>query len=250
MKEHLRIAAVADIHVKKSAPFGVLKPLFDAASAEADVLLLCGDVTDYGLVEEAKILACEITASLRIPSIGVLGNHDFESGKADDVVRILTDAGVTMLDGGSHEIEGVGFAGIKGFGGGFGRRQLGAWGEDIIKKFVHETVEEALKLEAALARLRTPQKIAVLHYAPIHATVAGEPPEINAFLGSSRLEEPIDRYRCSAVFHGHAHRGSLEGRTKGNVPVYNVAMPLLAANYGDRPPFRVIEVPVAEHAVA
>jgi Icc-related predicted phosphoesterase len=250
MKEHLRIAAVADIHVKKSAAFGVLKPMFEAASNEADVLLLCGDVTDYGLVEEAKILAREITASLRIPSIGVLGNHDFESGKADEVVKILTDAGVTMLDGGSHEIEGVGFAGIKGFGGGFGRRQLGAWGEDIIKKFVHETVEEALKLEAALARLRTPQKIAVLHYAPIHATVAGEPPEINPFLGSSRLEEPIDRYRCNAVFHGHAHRGSLEGRTKGNVPVYNVAMPLLAANFEDRQPFRVIEVPVGEPAVA
>jgi Icc-related predicted phosphoesterase len=250
MKEQLRIAAVADLHVKKSALFGALKPMFEAASAEADVLLLCGDVTDYGLVEEAKILAREITASLRIPSIGVLGNHDFESGKAEEVVKILTDAGVTMLDGGSHEIEGVGFAGIKGFGGGFGRRQLGAWGEDIIKKFVHESVEEALKLEAALARLRTPQKIAVLHYAPIHATVAGEPPEINPFLGSSRLEEPIDRYRCSAVFHGHAHRGTLEGRTKGNVPVYNVAMPLLAASFEDRHPFRVIEVPVAEHAVA
>jgi Icc-related predicted phosphoesterase len=144
----------------------------------------------------------------------------------------------------------VGFAGIKGFGGGFGRRQLGAWGEEIIKKFVHETVEEALKLESALARLRTPQKIAVLHYAPIHATVAGEPAEINAFLGSSRLEEPIDRYRCTAVFHGHAHRGSLEGRTKGNVPVYNVAMPLLSANYEARQPFRVIEVPVGEPAVA
>jgi len=224
--------------------------MFDAASEEADVLLFCGDLTDYGLVEEAKILAKDITAFLRIPSIGVLGNHDFESGKADEVVKIIADAGVTMLDGGSHEIEGVGFAGIKGFGGGFGRRQLNAWGEDIIKKFVHETIEEALKLEMALARLRTPQKIAVLHYAPIHATVAGEPPEINPFLGSSRLEEPIDRYRCSAVFHGHAHRGSLEGRTKGNVPVYNVAMPLLAANFEDRQPFRVIEVPVGEPAVA
>jgi len=250
MKEHLRIAAIADIHVKKSTPFGSLKALFEAASAEADVLLLCGDVTDYGLVEEAKILAREITSSLRIPSIGVLGNHDFESGKSDDVVKILTDAGVMMLDGGAHEIEGVGFAGIKGFGGGFGRRQLNAWGEDIIKKFVHETIEEALKLEMALARLRTPQKIAVLHYAPIHATVDGEPPEINAFLGSSRLEEPIDRYRCTAVFHGHAHRGSLEGRTKGNVPVYNVAMPLLAAKYENRQPFRVIEVPVGEPAIA
>jgi Icc-related predicted phosphoesterase len=249
MKEILRIAAVADLHVKKTGQSN-LQPLFAAASEQADVLLLCGDLTDYGLVEEAKILAKEITASLRIPSIGVLGNHDFESGKADDVVRIMVDAGVTMLDGGSHEIEGVGFAGIKGFGGGFGRRQLGAWGEDIIKKFVHETIEEALKLEAALARLRTPQKIAVLHYAPIHATCAGEPADINPFLGSSRLEEPIDRYRCTAVFHGHAHRGTLEGRTKGNVPVYNVALALLAANFGNRLPFRVIEVPVGEAAVA
>jgi Icc-related predicted phosphoesterase len=249
MKEHLRIAAVADIHVKKTGQES-LQPLFAAVSSEADVLLLCGDLTDYGLVEEAKVLAKEITASLRIPAIGILGNHDFESGKAEDVVKILADAGVTMLDGGSHEIEGVGFAGVKGFGGGFGRRQLNAWGEDIIKKFVHETIEEALKLEMALARLRTPQKIAVVHYAPIHATVVGEPPEINPFLGSSRLEEPIDRYRCTAVFHGHAHRGSLEGRTKGNVPVYNVAMPLLLANFADRLPFRVIEVPVGEPAIA
>jgi Icc-related predicted phosphoesterase len=249
MKEHLRIAAIADLHVKKTGQAS-LQPLFTAASEQADVLLLCGDLTDYGQVEEAKILAKDISAFLRIPSIGVLGNHDFESGKADEVVKIIAGAGVTMLDGGSHEIEGVGFAGIKGFGGGFGRRQLNAWGEEIIKKFVHETIEEALKLEMALARLRTPQKIAVLHYAPIHATVDGEPPEINPFLGSSRLEEPIDRYRCNAVFHGHAHRGSLEGRTKGNVPVYNVAMPLLAAHYEDRQPFRVIEVPVGEQAVA
>jgi Icc-related predicted phosphoesterase len=247
MKETLRIAAVADIHVKKTG-HGSLQSLFDAATEQADVLLLCGDLTDYGLVEEAKILGKEITASLRIPVIGILGNHDFESGKQDDVVRIMTDAGVTMLDGDSHEIEGVGFAGVKGFGGGFGRRQLGAWGEDIIKKFVHETIEEALKLEQALAKLRTPQKIAVIHYAPIHATVVGEPEELYPFLGSSRLEEPIDRYRCNAVFHGHAHRGFLEGRTKGNVPVYNVAMPLLIANDGRKPPFRVIEVPVGESA--
>jgi Icc-related predicted phosphoesterase len=247
MKETLRIAAVADIHVKKTGQ-GSLQSLFAAATEQADVLLLCGDLTDYGLVEEAKVLAKEITTSLRIPVIGILGNHDFESGKQDDVVRIMTDAGVTMLDGDSHEIEGVGFAGVKGFGGGFGRRQLGAWGEDIIKKFVHETIEETLKLEQALARLRTPQKIAVIHYAPIHATVVGEPEEIYPFLGSSRLEEPIDRYRCNAVFHGHAHRGFLEGRTKANVPVYNVAMPLLIANDGNRQPFRVIEVPVGEAA--
>ncbi|MEK6374670.1 MAG: metallophosphoesterase [Acidobacteriota bacterium] len=248
-KETVRIAAVADIHVKKTSQ-GAFQPLFAKVTEEADVLLLCGDLTDYGLVEEAKILAKEISTSLRIPAIGVLGNHDVESDHADEIVKILTDAGVVMLDGDSHEVHGVGFAGVKGFGGGFGRRQLGAWGEKIIKAFVHEAIEEALKLEAALARLRTPQKIAVLHYAPIAATAVPEPAEIMPFLGSSRLEDPIDRYRCSAVFHGHAHRGSLEGRTKSNVPVYNVAMPLLLAAYPDRLPFRVVQVPVNEAVVA
>src|SRR5256885_2331642 len=248
-KDTIRIAAVADIHVKKTSQ-GAFQPLFAKATEQADVLLLCGDLTDYGAVEEAKILAKELTSSLRIPALGVLGNHDVESGHEKEIVQILTDAGVVILDGDTHEIHGVGFAGVKGFGGGFGRRQLGAWGENIIKKFVHETIEEALKLEQALAKLRTPQKIAVIHYAPIHATVVGEPEEIYPFLGSSRLEEPIDRYRCTAVFHGHAHRGTLEGRTKSNIPVYNVAMPLLTANFSDRAPFRVIEVPVGEPVVA
>jgi Icc-related predicted phosphoesterase len=248
-REKLRIAAVADLHVKKTAN-GAFQELFAKATESADVLLLCGDLTDYGAPEEARVLAKEITTALRIPAIGVLGNHDFETGKQDEIVKILTDAGVVMLDGDVHEIHGVGFAGVKGFCGGFGRRALGAWGEKIIKDFVYEAVEEALKLEAALARLRTPQKIAVLHYSPIHATVAGEPPEIEAFLGSSRLEEPIDRYRVSTVFHGHAHRGSPEGRTKGNALVYNVAMPVLLAINPDRPPFRIVEVTVTEAAVA
>jgi Icc-related predicted phosphoesterase len=245
----LRIAAVADVHAKKTSQ-GAFQALFTKATEEADVMLICGDLTDYGTLDEARVLAKEITSSLRIPAIGVLGNHDFESENDKEIVNILTDAGVTMLDGDTLELHGVGFAGVKGFGGGFGRRALGAWGEKIIKEFVHEAIEEALKLESALARLRTPQKIAVLHYSPIQATVQGEPLEIVAFLGSSRLEEPLDRYRVTAVFHGHAHRGSLEGRTKGNAPVYNVAMPLLAAKFPDRPPFRVIEVPIGEPALA
>ena len=244
-KETLRIAAVADIHIKKASQ-GAIQPLFAKATESADVLLLCGDLTDYGQPEEARLLAKDITAALRIPAIGVLGNHDFEAGKQDEVTKILTDAGVTMLDGDSIEIHGVGFGGVKGFGGGFGRRSLGAWGEDIIKRFVHETIEEALKLEAALARLRTPQRIAVLHYSPIQATVEGEPPEIIAFLGSTRLEEPIDRYRVSTVFHGHAHHGTLEGRTKGGARVYNVALPLLKNKFPDQLPMRIIEVPIAE----
>lgn len=244
-KETLRIAAVADLHAKKTS-HGALQPLFAKATQTADVILLCGDLTDYGAVEEAHVLAKDITASLRIPAIGVLGNHDFEAGKQEEIKQIMVDAGVTMLDGDVTEIAGIGFAGVKGFGGGFGRRSIGAWGEEIIKRFVHETIEEALKLEAALARLRTPQKIAVLHYSPIQATVQGEPPEIIAFLGSTRLEEPIDRYRVNTVFHGHAHHGTLEGRTKGNAMVYNVAMPLLRNKFPDELPFRIIEIPVAE----
>ncbi|HUP61485.1 MAG TPA: metallophosphoesterase [Thermoanaerobaculia bacterium] len=245
----MKIAAMADLHVKKTSA-GTLQPLFTKASESADVLLLCGDLTDFGAIEEGKVLAKEITSSLRIPSIAVLGNHDVESGHEAELIDILTDAGVVVLDGTSYEIDGVGFAGVKGFAGGFGRRALGAWGEQITKDFVHEAINEALKLESALARLRTPQKVAVLHYSPIQATVQGEPPEIIAFLGSSRLEEPLDRYRVNVVFHGHAHRGSPEGRTNNGVPVYNVAMPVLAAAFPDQPPFRVVDVPAGEEAAA
>lgn len=248
-RETLRIAAVADIHVKKSSA-GMLQPLFAHASEVADVLVLAGDLTDYGTAEEARVLAREISSALRIPVVAVLGNHDVESDMEKEVVQILADVGVVTLDGDTFELHGVGFAGVKGFAGGFGRRALGAWGEKMIKNFVHETVEEALKLESALARLRTPQKIAVLHYSPIQATVNGEPPEIIAFLGSSRLEDPLDRYRVNAVFHGHAHRGSPEGTTKSGIPVYNVAMPLLASVNPDDPPLKVIEVPIAEPAPA
>jgi len=173
-RDTLRIAAVADIHVKKTSA-GALQPLFTKAGESADVLLLCGDLTDYGTEEEARILGKEITSSLRIPVIAVLGNHDFESNQEKEVVQILTDAGVVMLDGDSYELHGVGFAGVKGFAGGFGRRALGAWGEAMIKNFVHETINETLKLEAALARLRTDQKIALLHYSPIAARIRGRP---------------------------------------------------------------------------
>jgi Icc-related predicted phosphoesterase len=245
----MRIAAVGDIHVRKTSR-GALDSLFRAMSERADVALLCGDLTDYGLPEEAEIFAQEVRTSLRIPALAVLGNHDFESGQADEVKAIIASAGVIFLDGDSHEIGDVGFGGAKGFLGGFGRRQLGNWGEPSIKALVHEAVEEALKLEAALARLRTTHKIAVLHYAPIQATVEGEPPEIIPFCGSSRLEEPIDRYRVSAAFHGHAHHGTVEGRTRGNVPVFNVAMPLLKRTYPDREPFKLLELPAGVESPA
>jgi Icc-related predicted phosphoesterase len=140
----------------------------------------------------------------------------------------------------------VGIAGVKGFAGGFGRGSLGAWGEPAIKMFVQEALNEALKLESALAKLRTPRKIAVLHYSPVCSTVQGEPVDIFPFLGSSRLEEPLLRYPVDAVFHGHAHRGTLEGQTISGVPVYNVAKPLLARARPGQPPFRLFEVPREE----
>jgi Icc-related predicted phosphoesterase len=242
-RKHLRIAAIGDIHVSKASQ-GVFHPLFSQISTSADVLVLCGDFTDYGLPEEARILARELTTSVNIPVIAVLGNHDYESGHQDEISRILADAGVSVLDGEATEVHGVGFAGVKGFAGGFGRGALGPWGERAIKTFVQEAIDEALKLEAALARLRTHRRIALLHYSPVRSTVEGEPLEIFPYLGSSRLEEPINRYRVSAVFHGHAHRGTAEGRTASGVPVYNVAMPLLARLNPDRPPYLIVELPM------
>jgi Icc-related predicted phosphoesterase len=240
----VRIAALADLHCTKTSQ-GAFQPLFAKIADSADLLLLAGDLTDYGLPEEARVLAREIT-TLRIPAVAVLGNHDIESSKQDEVVQILRDAGMTILDGDACEIKGIGIAGVKGFGGGFGKRALGPWGEQIIKQFVHEAVNEALKLEAALARLRTHALVALLHYSPVQATVEGEPLEIYPFLGSSRLEEPLSRYPVSLVFHGHAHRGQLLGETKNHVPVHNVSMPLLTRLFPDRPAFRVFELPASE----
>src|SRR6266536_5195364 len=238
MDQVVRLAAVGDIHCTKSSQ-GALQPIFAGVAEQADVLVLCGDLTDYGQPEEAHILAREL-ASVRVPVVAVLGNHDFESGQQDAVKEILCAAGVQVLDGDACEVKGVGFAGIKGFGGGFGARALGPWGEDAIKAFVREAVDEALKLESALARLRVEQRVALLHYSPIQATVEGEPEPIFPFLGSSRLEEPLNRYPVSAVFHGHAHHGHPEGRTKDGVPVYNVALHVLREALGE-PPVRILE---------
>lgn len=239
-QEKVRFAAVGDIHCGKQSA-GDLRAFFAQAAQAADAILLCGDLTDYGTPEETHVLVEELSAA-RVPIVAVLGNHDFETGDQDKVRQILTDAGVRVLDGEACEIHGVGIAGIKGFAGGYGRRSLGPWGEPMIKSFVNEAIHEALKLESALAKLRTEHRIAMLHYSPIEATVVGEPPEIYAFLGNSRLEEPLLRYPVTAVVHGHAHRGTPEGKTVNNIPVYNVAKPLLQRSYPERPPFRIIEV--------
>ena len=229
-KETVRIAAVGDLHFSRTTPQGSLQPLFAKIAESADILVLAGDLTDYGLLEEARGFVKEL-AAVKLPTVTVLGNHDFESNQQDEIAKCLKDAGVTVLDGETTEIHGIGFAGVKGFAGGFGRRALGPWGEEIIKKFVHEAVNEALKLESALARLRNERIVAVLHYAPIQATVEGEPCDIYPFLGCSRLEDPLTRFPVSAVFHGHAHHGSERGRTPGGVPVRNVAHPVIKQAY-------------------
>ncbi|MBI4376423.1 MAG: metallophosphoesterase [Elusimicrobia bacterium] len=245
-KKRVRIAALGDIHCSKDSK-GLLEPIFAQAIKHGDVLVLCGDLTDYGLPEEAHLLVQELRPAAGKPIVAVLGNHDFEAGQQDTIKGVLSAAGIRVLDGDSCEFLGVGFAGVKGYIGGFGGRALQSWGEKGIKQIVHESMEEALKLERALARLRTVQKVAILHYSPIAGTVEGEPLEILPFLGSSRLEEPFNRYPVSAIFHGHAHFGKLEGRTQSGVPVYNVAMALLQRLKPEHPPFRVVDLVMTHH---
>jgi Icc-related predicted phosphoesterase len=238
----VRLAAVADVHYRRTGN-DAQKALLAQVPALADVLAICGDLTDHGLPEEAALLAKDLSA-LNLPIVAVLGNHDFHSDQQAAVTRILEDVGVQVLDGEGCDILGLGFAGVKGFAGGFGTRLLEPWGERIVKGFVQEAVDEAMKLESALARVRSAHKIAVLHYAPIEATVVGEPCEILPFLGSSRLEEPLNRYGVHLALHGHAHHGSPEGKTSTGIPVYNVSVNLLKATFPDRPAVRIFEVPV------
>jgi Icc-related predicted phosphoesterase len=239
----VRVAAVGDVHCSQQCR-GTLQTVLAQVAASADVLALCGDLTNHGLPEEAKALVAELQAIHEMPVVAVLGNHDYESGQIDELRKILTGAGVHVLDGDHVEIKGVGIVGVKGFGGGFERGTLSAFGEPAIKHFVQEAIDEVHKLESALARTATEKKIAVMHYSPIRATVEGESPEIFAFLGSGRLEEPLNRYKVTAAVHGHAHRGAPEGRTSAGIPVYNVAVPVMRAAYPTRPPFRVLDVHV------
>lgn len=246
--DHLRIAATADLHCLRSSRESI-RAWLAAAASEADVILLGGDLTDYGKPEEAKLLVEALPTPARVPIAAVLGNHDYECGAQDEVERILKEAGVTVLNGTAVEIGGVGFAGVKGFAGGFGDRALQPWGEPTLKRFVQETVEEALRLESALAKLQAIQRVVLLHYSPVLDTVIGEPAEIIPFLGSSRLEEPINRYGVTAVFHGHAHHGTPEGRTRDGIPVYNVAMPLLQRRAPDQVPILFHDLPIMKEPV-
>jgi Icc-related predicted phosphoesterase len=243
--EVVRVGAVADVHYGRETGTN-LRPFFEAVASKVDILLLAGDLTDYGLPEEAHALARDLSAAARVPIVAVLGNHDYEAGKEQEVAAVLREAGVRVLDGDACEIRGVGIAGVKGFGGGFGRGTLEPWGEAGVKRFVQEALDESLKLGRALARLRTPHKLALLHYAPVVDTVVGEPEPIYPFLGCGRLEEPLNRFAVAAAVHGHAHRGAAEGKTSTGIPVYNVALPLMRKTMGDSLPMRIIELKAHE----
>ena len=237
--ETITLAAIGDLHVTEQSQ-NRYRELFAEISEKADVLALCGDLTNFGKLTEAEILA-EDLRHCSIPMVGVLGNHDYECGVAGEVTRILEQAGVTMLGEQATVIDGVGFAGAKGFIGGFGRGELGAFGEDAIKVFVDESREEARKLENGLRSLRTERAVAVLHYAPIPETVEGEPLEIYPFLGSSRLANAVDRFdNVKSVVHGHAHRGAYSGRTPGGVPVFNCAQFVVEPAFGRK--YALLEV--------
>ncbi len=248
-KPIINVAAVGDLHCTRNSS-GKIQPYFAQLVDKADILVLCGDLTDLGTVEEARILASELAPTMAIPKVAVLGNHDYESGHQDEVRKILTDVGVTVLDGEATEIYGIGFAGAKGFAGGFGRRMLAPWGEPALKEFVNEGLREGMKLESALAKLRTATRVAITHYAPVQDTIQGEPLDIFPWLGCGRLEEAINRYDATIVFHGHAHQGSPAGKTRIGIPVYNVAAPLLRRTYSETLPIRIVQLAVAGGIVA
>lgn len=207
---------------------------------QADVLAVAGDLTNYGKPDEMEPLLNALVR-LRLPIVAVLGNHDYESGCEAELAHMMIAAGIKLLDGTAYERDGVGFAGTKGFPGGFGRGALTAFGERQVKAFVQAAIDEALKLERAMSQMRTPKRVVLLHYAPIGDTIRGEAPEIYPYLGSSRLAEVIDRHGADIVFHGHAHRGSPDGRTTAGIPVHNVAIQILQ---NQKPPavFRVFEI--------
>lgn len=222
----VRIAAVGDFHCGEEDA-GRYRESFARANAEADVLVLAGDLTRRGTPAEMHVVTQEL-ADVRIPILAVLGNHDYESGLAEEGMAILRERGIHLLDGEPYELDAaVGFAGVKGYMGGFGRFTLTAFGEGETKAFVGTTLEEAQRLEFALRRLSTPTRVVVTHYAPIIDTVMGEPEQIFPFLGNDRLAEPIDRFGASVVFHGHAHHGTFRGQTPGGVPVFNVSHALI-----------------------
>ena len=229
----IRIAAVGDVHVDKDV-VGRYRPALDQLPGVADVLLIAGDLTRHGTVEEAKCMAEEF-GGLAVPVVVVLGNHDHQSDQQDEVTNVLRDAGLTVLEGDSTvlDINGhrLGIAGAKGFGGGFAGACASSFGEREMKNFVGTTEAIAERLGAALRGLECDALVALTHYAPVPETLVGEPLEIYPFLGSYLLGQAIDSAPTALAVHGHAHAGSERGRTPGGVPVRNVAHPVIKQAY-------------------
>lgn len=229
MENKTRIAAIGDIHVRSNDK-GKWADFFRDISKNADILLIAGDLTDTGDEAEAQVLSDELK-NCNIPVAAVLGNHDHEKGRQKLIRQIVQNENVHILDGEIVVIGDVGIAGIKGFGGGFDNHMLSMFGEEGMKNYVKESVNEELRLDRALNRLDQEydnlKKLVLMHYAPIKNTIIGEPEQIYPFLGCSRLAEPLNRQEIVAVFHGHAHKGVLEGETQNGLKVYNVARPIL-----------------------
>lgn len=235
----MRIAATADLHFSPTRA-NTLKDQLAPVRDEADVLVVAGDLTNYGQPSEMEPLV-NVLVRLRVPIVAVLGNHDYESDRHPELMKMMSDEGIKVLDGTGYERDGVGFAGTKGFVGGFGRGVLTAFGEPEIKTFVRASIDEAMKLERAMSQLRTPKRVVVLHYAPIATTVQGEVPEIFPYLGTSRLAEVVDRHGADLIVHGHAHHGTADGKTTAGIPVHNVAITLLQSQ---KPPaaYRIFDI--------
>jgi len=229
----LRVAAVGDVHASGERR-DHLAGAFRALGGEADIVLLAGDLTTHGLVEEASALA-EACRVVRQPVLAVLGNHDHHSGRADEVAAVLADVGVTVLHGGHVVLEAgemqVGVVGTKGFVGGFPGAEIADFGERLLREVYAETTRQVDALEAGLEAIAgCERRLVLLHYAPISDTLVGEPEGIWAFLGSGRLAGPIGAHRPDAVFHGHAHHGQPHGSI-GSVPVYNVARHVIETDF-------------------
>lgn len=229
----ITIAAVGDVHA--ASPLARrLEQSFAAAAEQADLILLAGDLTTHGDPEQAAVLA-HACRGLGVPVAAVLGNHDYHSGRCDEVSAALRSGGVHVLER-SHVIlelgdAEVGVVGTKGFVGGFAGAEIPDFGEPLMREVYRATTDEVAALEEGLEAISGCQKrIALLHYAPVVDTLVGEPERIWAFLGSGRLAGPIGAHRPDIVFHGHAHHGSPSGSI-GEVPVHNVALHVVGADF-------------------
>lgn len=230
----IRVAATADVHFGRDSA-GTLRPHLDHLPDRADLFLVAGDLTRCGEPEEAVVLADEL-AGLDVPTIAVLGNHDYHADHADGIREVLTDRGVRVLECENEvvDVDGVRVAvtGAKGFGGGFAGACGSDFGEPEMKAFIRHTKEISSRVEELLQQDDADVRVALLHYSPIEDTLRGERLEIYPFLGSYLLAEAIDRSHPNVVLHGHAHNGTEIGMTPGGTPVRNVAQPVLRYAYG------------------